>query len=188
MRKVGFRMGSSRASVVYELALAPKDVGQLTIPAIEYAYFDPELERYFQASTSPVGISVGGGADPAAAQRESAVNVDDQDGAGLRPLMEAPSALGQRGIGLTESPTYWAAWVAPALLVAGALVWRRRQAALEVGLAESRKRNALANARNALSRATASGDDPAVAAADAILIVSIGPSGRIPGRTYERGP
>ena len=154
---------------VYELALAPKDVGQLMIPAIQYAYFDPELERYFQASTSPVGISVGGEADPDAAQRESAVKVDDQEGAGLMPLMEAPSALGQRGIGLTESAAYWAAWVAPALIVAGALVWRRRQAALEVGLAESRKRNALANARDTLSRATASGDDPAVAVADAIL-------------------
>ena len=154
---------------VYELALAPQEAGQLMVPAIEYAYFNPELERYFQASTSPVGISVVGGADTAAAQRESALNVDDQDGAGLRPLMEPTSALRQHGIGLTENPAYWVAWVLPALLVAGALVWRRRQAALAVGHAESRKRNALANARNALSRATASGDDPAVAVADAIL-------------------
>ena len=154
---------------VYELALAPKDVGQLTIPAIEYAYFNPELERYVQAATSPVGISVVGGADTAAVQREPAVKGDDQEGAGLRPLMEPPSALGQRGIGLTESAAYWATWVVPALIVAGALAWRRRQAALEVGLAESRKRNALANARDTLSCATASGDDPAVAVADAIL-------------------
>ena len=70
---------------------------------------------------------------------------------------------------LTESSAYWAAWVVPALLVAGALVWRRRQAALEVGLAESRRRDALANARDALSRARASSDDPAVVAEDAIL-------------------
>ena len=51
----------------------------------------------------------------------------------------------------------------------GALVWRRRQAALEAALIESRRRNALANARNALSRATDTGADSAVAAADAIL-------------------
>ena len=154
---------------VYELALAPKDVGQLMVPAIQYAYFDPELESYVRTATSPVAISVMGEADPAAPQSESEVNMDDREEAGLMPLMEAPSALGQRGIGLTESAAYWAAWVAPALIVAGALVWRRRQAALEVGLAESRKRNALANSRDTLSRATASGDDPAVAAADAIL-------------------
>ena len=154
---------------IYELALAPQEAGQLTIPAIEYAYFDPELERYVQTATSPVAISVEGEADPAAAQRESAVKVDDREEAGLRPLMEPPSALGRGGIGLTERTAYWAAWVVPALLVAGALVWRRRQAALEVGLAESRRRNALANARDSLSRAAASGDDPAVVAADAIL-------------------
>lgn len=154
---------------VYELALAPQEVGQLTIPAIQYAYFDPELERYVQTATSPVAISVMSEADPSAAQHESAVKVDDREEAGLRPLMEPPSALGQRGIGLTESLTYWAAWVLPALLVAGALVWRRRQTALEVGLAESRRRNALANARDTLSRTAASGADPAVAAADAIL-------------------
>lgn len=154
---------------VYELALAPQEAGQFTIPAIEYAYFDPELERYVQATTSPIAISVVGEADPSEAQSESEVKADDREGAGLRPLMEPPSALGQRGIGLTESPVYWAAWVLPALLVAGVLVWRRRQAALEVGQAESRRRNALANARNALSRASASGDTPAVAAADAIF-------------------
>ena len=151
---------------IYELALAPQETGQLTIPAIEYPYFDLELERYVQTATSPVVISVVGEASPIVDQRESAAN---QEEAGLRPLMEPPSALGQRGIGLTESLTYWAAWVLPVLLVAGALVWRRRQAALEVGLAESRRRNALANARDALSRAVASGDAPAVAAADAIL-------------------
>ena len=154
---------------VYELALAPQEVGQLTIPAIEYAYFDPELERYVQTATSPIGISVVGEADPAAAQHESAVKVDEMEGAGLRPLMEPSSALGRRGLGLTVSPVYWTAWVLPALLVAGALVWRRRQAALEVGQAESRRRDALANARDALSRARASSDDPAVVAEDAIL-------------------
>ena len=154
---------------IYELALAPQEAGQLTIPAIEYTYFDPELEGYARAATLPIAISVVGETDPAEAQRESAVNVDDQEGSGLMPLMDAPSALGQRGVGLTESPAYWVAWVLPALLVAGALGWKRRQAALEIGQAESRRRNALANARNALSRATASGDDPAVAVADAIL-------------------
>lgn len=154
---------------VYELALAPQEAGQLPIPAIEYPYFDPELDSYVQAATSPVVISVMGGADPAAAQRESGVEAGDQEGAGLRPLMEPPSDLGQRGIGLTESPVYWAAWVLPALLVAGALAWRRRQAALEVGMAESRRRNALANAQNALSQAAASGIAPAMVAADAIL-------------------
>ena len=155
--------GKLAGARAYELALAPRQAGQLTIPAIEYPYFDPELESYVQTATSPVAISVVGEAGL------SSVNMDDQEGAGLRPLMEPPSVLGRHGVGLTERAAYWAAWVVPALLVAGALVWRRRQAALEVGLAESRRRNALANARDALSRATASGDDPAVAAANAIL-------------------
>ena len=154
----------------YDLALVPERAGQLTIPAIEYAYFDPELERYARTATSPVVMSVmGAGGSSAAVQRDSAIRTEGQDGSDLRPLMAPPSSLRQSGAKLTERAGYWAAWLAPTLLVVGALVWRRRQASLEAALTGYRKRNALANARNALSRAADSGDDPAVAAADAVL-------------------
>ena len=157
--------GKLTGARVYDLAMAPQDAGQLTIPAIEYPYFDPELELYVQKATSPIMMSVVGAVGSSAAHSDSQNRTDDQDGSDLRPLMEPPSALERHGMELTERAVYWAAWLVPTLLVAGALVWRRRQTALEAALVESRKRNA----RNALSRAIASGDDPAVAAADAIL-------------------
>ena len=60
---------------IYELVLAPQEAGQLTIPAIEYAYFDPELEWYVQTATSPVAISVVGGSESnQRTQRESEVS------------------------------------------------------------------------------------------------------------------
>ena len=153
----------------YDLTLVPERAGELTIPAIEYAYFDPELEQYVQIATPPIVVSVLRAGGSSAADRASGMGTGDQEVVDLRPLMPPPSSLKPRGVELTERAVYWIAWLVPALLVAGALVWKRRQTALEVALLGSRKRNALANARNALSRAAASGDNPAVAAADAIL-------------------
>ena len=169
--RVEMRIADSRLTGIrtYDLALGPERAGQLTIPAVEYAYFDPELERYVRTATSPIVISVLGADGSSAEDGVTGMRRDERGVSDLRPLMLPPSALGRVHAELTERVLYWAAWLVPTLLIAGALVWRRRQAALQISLIESRRRNALANARNILSRSTASGVDPAVAAAEAVL-------------------
>ena len=69
---------------------------------------------------------------------------------------------------MTDSVVYWAMWSLPVLAIAGAAVWRRRRDAWEAALADSRRRNALPNATAMLTRAVASGDDHAIASADAL--------------------
>ena len=153
----------------YDLALAPEAAGKLTIPAIEYAYFDPELERYVQTGTSPIVVSVADAEGSPAAPRASGAGVEDGNDPHLRPVMAPPSSLRQRGIELTDQSVYWSAWLIPTLLIVGTIIWRRRKAAMEAAQIMSRRQNALSNAQDALSRATSSGDYPAIAAAAAVL-------------------
>ena len=154
----------------HEFVLLPEKAGAVTIPGIGYTYFDPDREQYVQAATEPIVISVtdAGGQLPPAPSPEAEAAVAPA-GADLRPLKAVPSALRQSGRGLTGSSVYWAAWGLPLLVIVGAAAWRRRQAALAAARAASRRRNALANAEAALARAVASGDDPRVAAAAAVL-------------------
>ena len=70
---------------------------------------------------------------------------------------------------MTDSAVYWAMWCLPLLAIAGAAVLRRRRDAWEAALADSRRRNALQNARSTLERVVADGDDHSIAAADAVL-------------------
>ena len=103
----------------YDLTLVPERAGELTIPAIEYAYFDPELEQYVQIATPPIVVSVLRAGGSSAADSATGMRRAEQGSSELMPLMPPPSALGRDRVELTGRVLYWAAWIVPALLVAG---------------------------------------------------------------------
>ncbi len=153
----------------YEIVLMPEQAGGLTIPAIRYPYFDPVLEQYVELSTAPITVSIGDVAGAPAVPSLPAVEETREQALEMRPIKSVPSSLRQPGTELPDSPAYWAAWAIPALVIAGALVWRRRSASQEASRAEVLRNNALPDARAALARAAASGSDPTVAASEAML-------------------
>ena len=159
--------GRITGSRTYGIAMVPTKAGQLTIPGIVYSYFEPNLEEYVRAAAAPIVVSVSeaGGPSPPSLDVEAAVEEDDTE---ARYAKAVPSSLRQSGRELTDSAIYWAVWGIPSLAIVGAVAWRRRRDAEEAALASSRRRNALPNARAVLARAAASGDDPRVAAADAV--------------------
>lgn len=162
--------GQVTGSRAYGIVLVPERAGEITIPEIVYVYFDPNLEQYVQTATPSILMPVAGADGLTDALPPPVVaGASDQEGLEMRPIKPVPSSLRRLGRERTDSAIYWAAWGIPLLAIAGAIVWRRRQAALEAALASSRQQNALRNARTALSRAVASGVDPRVAAADAVL-------------------
>ena len=161
--------GRLTGSRTYEIVLVPEEAGELTIPEILYAHFDPDLDEYVRRATAPIVMSIADEDGHSAAPALPIVPAAEQDGPEVRPLKAVPSSLRQSGKELTGSVVYWAAWGIPLLALAGAVAWRRRQAALERALAVSRRQNALRDARTALARAVASGDDPRIASAEAVL-------------------
>ena len=157
-------------SRTYASILVPEMAGELTVPEISYAYYDPDLEEYVQAATSPIVVSIGE-ADgvPSVPPSSAGGTEDDPEFSDTRRLRAVPPVLGKAGGNVTENYGYWASWTLPLLVIFGAAVWRRRRDALEAALVDSRRRDALPNAQSTLSRAVAAGDDGAVAAADAVL-------------------
>ena len=153
----------------YEIVLIPEKAGVLTIPEIRYPYFDPALERYVELATAPIAVSIGDAAGAPAVPSLPAVAEAEQEGPEMRPIKAVSPSLRQRGTELAESTGYWVAWAIPALVIAGAVGWRRRVASREAARAEVLRNSALPDARAALARALSSGGDPRIAASVALL-------------------
>ena len=162
--------GKLVGSRTYESVLVPELAGELTVPEISYAYYDPDLEEYVQATTSPIVVTIAE-ADGAPPLPPSSVGgaEDERTSLGAKRIRAVPPTLRRSGGELTDSVVYWAMWCLPLLAIAGAAVWRRRRDAREAALADSRRRNALPNARSTLARAEADDNDHSIAATDAVL-------------------
>ncbi len=161
--------GQLAGSRTYESVLVPETPGDLSVPEISYAYFDPDREEYVQAATSPISVSVTGGDGETQLPPSSVGRVEDEAArTGAKSIRAVPPSLRKSGGEMTDSVVYWAMWCLPLLVIAGAAVWRRRRDAWEATLADSRRCNALPNAAAMLTRAVASGDDHAIASAEAL--------------------
>ena len=160
--------GQITGSRTYEIVLVPEQAGGLTIPEIRYPYFDPSLERYVEVATAPVAVSIGDVAGAPVVPSLPTVEDAEEEVLEVRPIKAVPPSLRQPGTELADSPVYWTAWAIPPLVVVGTVAWRRRRAWQDAARAESLRNSALPDARAALTRATASGDDPRVAASEAL--------------------
>ena len=156
-------------SRTYEIILVPELAGELSIPEIWYTHYAPDLDQYVQAATSPIVVSVAavaGMQSPQPPLDDGAA--DERDASDAKHIKAVPTSLRRSGAETTSSVVFWAMWVPPLLVIAGAAVWRRRRDAWEASLADSRRRNALSNAQAALGRAMAGGDSHSIAAAAAV--------------------
>jgi len=157
---------------VYERLLVPATSGDFGLPALEYTYFDPELEQYQTVRTEPLSVSIAAGdAGVQAAPQpraEGGQGKVEQLATDIRHLKPVPEELGQVSQPLTASALYWAAWAFPLFGAAGYLVWQRRQRYWENNLGLVRSSQARKKARQALARARRQGHD-AYSAAGQIL-------------------
>lgn len=55
-----------RGTKTFTYILVPQSNGQFTLPAVEFAYFDPDAQRYDEIRTSPIPVEVTGDAAPTA--------------------------------------------------------------------------------------------------------------------------
>ena len=161
--------GQVTGNRTYEIVLIPEQAGSLSIPGILYPYFDPALEQYVELETTPVAMTIEDeGVAAGATPLPVAADVEEKAQA-LRPIKAVPPSLKRDGTELADSAVYWSVWAIPVLIVAGAVAWRRRRAYQEAARVEARRNSALSDARAALSRAAASGQDPRGVASEAVL-------------------
>ena len=126
----------------FERLIVPKQSGDITIPPIRCAYFDPQAAAYQVIGTSALRMSV----KPESPQEEttSILPVDKQNlsivGQDIRHIKAAPTVLYSQGTSLYQSVPFWATWVLPPLLVAGALFYQRSRRRLTEDIAYARSR------------------------------------------------
>ena len=155
---------------IYAMSLIPEKPGNLSIPEIGYHHFDPDTGEYVETTTSPIAVSVAGmDGLPAVTSNPDVDTTSDGRDTSIRPIKPVPPSLRQQERKLEKSQAYWAAWGIPPLMIAGALLWRRRRATREAARAELLRRSALPHAQAALAQAAASGIDPRAASANALL-------------------
>jgi hypothetical protein len=161
------RDGELVGSRTYERLLVPSVEGETTLPALQYAYFDPATGQYQVIQTEPIAVSIAAG-DPGAAGYQPATGNQDASGdlaaadpkqpveqlaSDIRHLKPVPAHLGASDQPLAASGLYWAAWAFPLVGAAGFFAWQRRQRYLENNLDIARSSQARKKARKALSQA-----------------------------------
>lgn len=157
------RDGELVGTRTYERLLVPSVQGEYTLPALQYAYFDPATGQYQVIQTESIAVSIAAG-DPGAAgyqvpaTGENQVPADpgqpvEQLASDIRHLKPVPDHLGVSDEPLAMSGLYWAAWAFPLVGAAGFFAWQRRQRFLENNLGIARSSQARRKARKALAQA-----------------------------------
>lgn len=187
--------GVVRGAKLYERVYIPEASGELTIPPVEFSYFDPKLEEYATASTKAIHVKVAPGAGGATGAASPDAVADPPAVEDIRHIKPISSAARSASPPLGGNPLYLSLWALPPLAVAAALGWRLAR----------RRRDALADARRpalagelALSRLSSADADDSAADVAALALrgyleAALGPEtrGMTPDQTaalaLERG-
>lgn len=147
-----------RGSARRRFAIVPAREGTLTIPALEFAAFDPWTGEYSVLKTEPIEVRVSG-VNPtvqAPSVDEPPAAREDDWLAQLPPLREvSPDA--EAGAVWFRSPAYVCAVCAPPLAWFGVLVAARVRRRRDETADERRTRNAARSARGAIEKGDADG-------------------------------
>ncbi len=153
MSKVNDKLGGTKT---FEEVFIPKRPGKLTIPALEFNYFDPSTGKYRVLHTRPITLKVtkpeGYAASPDVpyARPELSVSPNTQE---LRYIKTKLDDLHPVGALLIASPTYIIINALPVLMLAGMIAVRVRRERLAGDVAYARSRQASRLARKRLSKA-----------------------------------
>ncbi|MFH1686782.1 MAG: BatD family protein [bacterium] len=146
---------------VFEEVFIPKRPGDLEIPALTFAYFDPEAAQFRTIRSSPINVKVirpeGYAGDADLPYRAPEMTI----GSGARDIRHIRGDLGQlqpRNRLVLLTPLYMAINGFPVVVLAALVVWRRRRDRLTAdrGLARARGASRMARKRLAKARSLAS--------------------------------
>ncbi|RME24324.1 MAG: protein BatD, partial [Candidatus Zixiibacteriota bacterium] len=153
MSKVNDKLGGTKT---FEEVFIPKRPGKLTIPALEFNFFDPSTGKYRVLHTRPITLKVtkpeGYAASPDVpyTRPELSVSPNTQE---LRYIKTKLDDLHPVGALLIASPTYIIINALPVLMLAGMIAVRVRRERLAGDVAYARSRQASRLARKRLSKA-----------------------------------
>jgi hypothetical protein len=148
--------GTLTGSRVYEQLWTPLVEGQLTIPAIQYSYFDLQAGQYQTITTEPQTIEVTPG-DPGLAAAISPAAPSNQVPSSSNPaaamqIKPTPAEFSKSATPLTQQTGFWLLFLVPVGLVIGDLSLEYRKYYLRTHAADLRRSQAYKRARRQLKR------------------------------------
>jgi len=142
-KKIDNKSGEIRGSVTYEYVLIPRRPGLLSIPALTFAYFDPETENYRTLTTRAFNVRVSGNASspsgPSAGLSKSEISMLGQD---IRFIMREPTTWRKPHETVFSQFWFWLLNGAALLIFLGAIGLRWWTDKLESNLTFARRRRA----------------------------------------------
>lgn len=152
--------GSLQGTRTHEYVLIPRVPGELTIPAIEVAYFDPATGRYGTSRSQPLEVTVAG--DAAATEGPGAVpSAVETIREEIRFIHIGTPRFVRTDLPLYATGVFWVILLLPLVAAGGALALRRHRDRLEGDVAYARVRRASRMAKKRLARARGlAGGDP----------------------------
>ncbi len=152
--------GSLQGSRSFQYVLIPRVPGELTIPGVEVAYFDPASRQYGSARSEPLEVSVTGDAvvgEAAGAVPTAVETIRDE----IRFIHVGTPRFRRVGLPVYATGLFWLVLLLPLAAVGGAVVFRRHRDRLEGDVAYARVRRAGRMAKRRLARARGlAGGDP----------------------------
>ena len=153
-----FEGGKLAGSRTYERILVPTQAGTLTIPAVEFSYFDPETTSYQTINTQPFEVVVessGTGSTTASIGINSGSDSlgNESTYSSIRPNKAAPPNWTQGSTPLTKRPGFWLLWSLPLFLLMGQLGWQQYLQRWQNDPSQRRRNEATKKARRAIRAA-----------------------------------
>ena len=151
--KIDDRLGGTKT---FEEVFIPRRPGKLTIPALEFNFFDPSTRRYRVLRTQPITLTVtmpegyAGAPDVPYTRPELSISPRAQE---IRYIKTELRDLRPAGSLILTSPLYVAVNTVPVLLLAGLVLVRVRRERLAADAALARSRGASRQARKRLGKA-----------------------------------
>lgn len=145
--------GTMRGNKSFEYILVPRYPGKITVPPVEFSYFDLEKKRYVTHSSPAMTLVVDEGE-----KRREAGEVErrmiDYLARDIRAIKDVASgeALETVASPAVPLPLMAAAWALPLLAFGGALLWKKRYDRLHADVTGLKRRRATRVAEKHLSR------------------------------------
>lgn len=155
----GFVVGSRS----YERVLVPTVPGDLSLPSLNYTYFDPYNGEYNTVSSDPIQIFVeddGSGSMVSSPVAATGPVADTNSGSlpGIGPdifeVKQAPASWNQGAQPITQRDGFWLLWTVPLFLLVGQFSWQRWHRSRQDNVYARRSQQAAGKARQALRKAT----------------------------------
>lgn len=153
--KINDKDGGISGSKEFEYLLIPRAPGKMTLPPIEFSYFDPVAKQFKTISSSSVTLDVEPGSNNSTVSTNQGVSKEDVQflGKDIEYIKLNDITLQKKGNVLFGSPFFYSCYLVSLLLFGGLLVWWRNYIKQSSNLILSKNRKAQKYAISRLKKA-----------------------------------